>query len=123
MACVSNMGSWGNLTGHVLAASNTCKLHVMSARFVALSVSLTWKVITIADGCGRLAWEPTLSASDINREWAAMTFGEDATSTADKAQVVGTVVSILDRSWHAFEGYTSPLGEHISGSPSALTFV
>ena len=109
MACVSNMGSWGNLTGHVLAASNTCKL-VMSARFVALSVSLTWKVITIADGCGRLAWDPTLSASDINREWAAMTFGEDATSTADKAEVVGTVVSILDRSWHAFEGYTSPLG-------------
>ena len=98
MACVSNMGSWGNLTGHVLAASNTY-------------------------GCGRLAWDPTLSASDINREWAAMTFGEDATSTADKAEVVATVVSILDRSWHAFEGYTSPLGEHISSSPSALRFV
>ena len=63
MACVSNMGSWANLTGHVLAASNTF-------------------------GCGRLAWDPTLSASEINREWAAMTFADDVTNDADKAQVV-----------------------------------
>ena len=36
--------------------------------------------------------------------------GAASEDAADKAEVVATVVSILDRSWHAFEGYTSPLG-------------
>ena len=50
MACVSNLGTFANWTGHVLAGSNTY-------------------------GFARLSWDPTgQTAEDINREWAEMTF-------------------------------------------------
>jgi hypothetical protein len=49
MACVSNLGSFANWTGHVLAASNTF-------------------------GFGKLAWDPTRTAESVNAEWAAATF-------------------------------------------------
>eukprot|EP01043_Picozoa_sp_COSAG02_P058974 COSAG02_NODE_7432_length_3015_cov_6.358025_2_plen_141_part_00 len=39
-----------------------------------------------------------------------MTFIDDVANRVDKAQVVATITSILDRSWSTFEGYTSPLG-------------
>ena len=109
MACVSNFGNWANVTGHVLAASNSY-------------------------GFGRLAWDPTLSAAAVHREWAAMTFPAPAPASASERTAGGggrsrtepgldnggtprslpsaveVVGSILDRSWLAFEAYTSPLG-------------
>eukprot|EP00927_Polykrikos_kofoidii_P054465 TRINITY_DN48879_c0_g1_i1.p1 TRINITY_DN48879_c0_g1~~TRINITY_DN48879_c0_g1_i1.p1 ORF type:complete len:910 (+),score=68.65 TRINITY_DN48879_c0_g1_i1:61-2790(+) len=85
MACVSNMGDWANWTGHVLSASN-------------------------AYGCGRLSWDPTVNYTSINREWAMMTFPGHDQSSRNRRRVVDTVVQVLDRSWEAFEGYTSPLG-------------
>ena len=85
MACISNFGNFANWTGHVLVASN-------------------------AYGCGRLGWDPTLSSAEINAEWAAMTFPDVSGASHVLSDVVSTVTSILERSWEAFEGYTSPLG-------------
>jgi alpha-glucuronidase len=85
MACISNFGNFANWTGHVLVASN-------------------------AYGCGRLGWDPTLSSAAINAEWAAMTFPDASGAAHVLSDVVSTVTSILERSWEAFEGYTSPLG-------------
>ena len=82
MACISNFGRWQNVTGHVFAASS-------------------------AYGCGRLAWDPTQDASEIHREWTAMTFSSPlASAAADRSKVIDTVVSILDQGWTTYEGYT-----------------
>ena len=103
MACVSNLGSYANWTGHVLAGSNTY-------------------------GFGRLSWDPTQSAEAINREWAAMTFPlvvppapiraplspvpslPSLPSLSPLHSAVDTVTDILQRSRSIYEGYTSPLG-------------
>ena len=78
MAAVSNLGNFRNWTGHLLAASNIY-------------------------GFGRLGWDPTQSADEINLEWAGMTFGGGA--------VAETISSkILQPSWEIYEGYTSPMG-------------
>lgn len=81
LACVSNLGNFNNMTAHVLAAANTY-------------------------ACGRLAWDPELPAGAVDREWAAMTFPSNATSSP----VVDAVVGILGVSWRVFEGVTSPMG-------------
>lgn len=52
---------------------------------------------------GRLAWDPTLSAEKIAREWAQQTFSDDP-------QVVDTVVAIMMKSREAVVDYTGPLG-------------
>ncbi|MGF7154226.1 alpha-glucuronidase [Novosphingobium gossypii] len=52
---------------------------------------------------GRLAWDPTLSAEIIAREWARQTFGNDP-------QVVDTAVAIMMKSREAVVDYTGPLG-------------
>ena len=95
MACVSNLGSYANWTGHVLAGSNTY-------------------------GFGRLSWDPTQSAESINREWAAMTFplvvplvvppAPESPPAPSAVDTVDTVTDILQRSRGIYEGYTSPLG-------------
>jgi alpha-glucuronidase len=89
LACVSNIGNVNNLTGHVLAAANTY-------------------------ACGRLAWDPTLAAETVDREWATMTFPEHHHDSdhggGSNGAVVDTVVDILGRSWLVYEGYTSPMG-------------
>ena len=85
MACISNFGRWRNVTGHVFAASS-------------------------AFGCGRLAWDPTLNATEIHREWTAMTFSSPNIAEADRSQLISTVVNILEDAWTTYEGYTSPLG-------------
>jgi len=51
----------------------------------------------------RLAWDPSLSATDIGREWARQTFGNDP-------HVVDTVVSMMMESREAVVDYTGPLG-------------
>jgi alpha-glucuronidase len=52
---------------------------------------------------GRLAWDPSLSADAIAREWATQTFGTDSA-------VVDTVVAMMMASREAVVDYTGPLG-------------
>jgi alpha-glucuronidase len=54
-------------------------------------------------GFGRLAWNPTLSASAIADEWAHLTFGNDPL-------VVQTITEMQLASWNTYESYTGPLG-------------
>lgn len=54
-------------------------------------------------GFGRLAWDPSLSATAISDEWTRLTFGNDAQ--------VRTVINNLQlNSWHIYEEYTGSLG-------------
>jgi alpha-glucuronidase len=54
-------------------------------------------------GFARLAWDPTLNASDIAREWTQLTFGLDPL-------VNRTVPAMLMSSWPTYENYTGVLG-------------
>jgi len=81
MACVSNFGKFGNWTGNVFAASNSY-------------------------GFGRLSWDPTLSAEEINGEWARMTFPQQQ----ELSDVMDVMDDILRKGRLLYEGYTSPLG-------------
>ena len=54
-------------------------------------------------GYGRLIWDPELESSQITNEWVKLTFN-------DHPAVVKTVSGILEKSWRAYEDYTSPLG-------------
>ncbi|TDW67241.1 alpha-glucuronidase [Novosphingobium sp. PhB55] len=59
---------------------------------------------------GRLAWDPTLSADTIAREWAQQTFGSDP-------RVVDTAVKMMMASREAVVDYTGPLGlAHVMGT-------
>jgi alpha-glucuronidase len=78
MVGVANVGDERNWTGHLLAQANLY-------------------------GFGRLAWQPSLDAEVIAREWSQLTFGLDEAVTE-------VVTSMLMRSLQAYECYTSPLG-------------
>ena len=52
---------------------------------------------------GRMAWDPTLGAAPVAREWAAMTF-------APSPQVVDPVVAMMMGSREAVVDYMTPLG-------------
>jgi len=52
---------------------------------------------------GRLAWNPDLTAQQIEDEWARLTFGDDP-------KVLQTVNAIQLGSWRTYENYTGPLG-------------
>ncbi len=54
-------------------------------------------------GFGRLAWNPDLSAKQINDEWSRLTFGSDP-------KVLDVISRIQLSSWRTFENYTGPLG-------------
>jgi len=54
-------------------------------------------------GFGRLAWNPNLTANQIDDEWAKLTFGSDT-------KVLDVVSKIQLTSWRTFENYTGPLG-------------
>lgn len=54
-------------------------------------------------GFGRLAWNPNLTAKQIDDEWAKLTFGSDP-------KVLETVSNIQLTSWRTYENYTGPLG-------------
>jgi alpha-glucuronidase len=54
---------------------------------------------------GRLAWDPSLAASEIADEWIALTWGRDE-------EVADTVASIMEKSWPACIDYMVPLGLH-----------
>lgn len=78
IAAVSNVGTDANWTGHLLAQAN-------------------WY------GYGRLAWDPSLSAEAIGREWIRMALGPDPV-------VEETVIRMLMASYDIYESYTAPLG-------------
>lgn len=54
-------------------------------------------------GFGRLSFDTALGAEEIAREWLRLTFGK-------QAEVERVLLSILMRSWPAYEKYTAPLG-------------
>ena len=54
-------------------------------------------------GFGKLAWNPNLTSEEIVDGWTRMTFGDDP-------RVVATIDRLQLESWHAYEGYTGPLG-------------
>lgn len=78
IAAVINTGNDSNWTGNVLAAANLY-------------------------GFGRLAFDMTLSAEEILKEWILQTFGYDK-------KVEETILGMLMPSREIYEKYTSPLG-------------
>lgn len=54
-------------------------------------------------GFGRLAWNPDLTAEQINGEWTRLTFG-------DNPDVLRVLANIQLTSWRTYENYTGPLG-------------
>ena len=54
-------------------------------------------------GFGRLAWDPTLNAESIAKEWTSLTFGNDP-------KTISTIDAMLLSSWNIYESYTGPLG-------------
>lgn len=78
IAAVVNTGNDANWTGNVLAAANLY-------------------------GFGRLAFDNSLSAEEIAREWICLTLSREE-------EVIGKVLSILLPSREVYEHYTSPLG-------------
>lgn len=78
IAGVSNIGTDRNWCGHPFAQAN-------------------WYAY------GRLAWDLSLGAEEIAREWAAMTFSPE---------VAGTVTSMMMSSHEACVNYMTPLGLH-----------
>lgn len=77
-AAVANTGNDFNWTGHDFA-------------------QLNWY------GFGRLAFDTTLSAEEIAREWVLLTVTKNE-------KVVQTLVDMAMTSWDTYEKYTSPLG-------------
>jgi alpha-glucuronidase len=75
---VANLGNAANLTGH----------HVSQANLFAF---------------GRQAWDWTLDAEDIARDWVRMTW-------SDTDRVVDTIVQMMMGSWEAIVSYQQPLG-------------
>ena len=78
ISAVTNTGNDENWTGHELAAANLY-------------------------GFGRLAFDGSLTAEEIAREWIVQTLGH-----SDK--VMDTVERMLMESWPTYEKYTAPLG-------------
>ena len=98
-AAVSNLGDDPTWTGHEFSAANTCA----SLRAAVVVSCDALRSVACADGYGRLAWDPSLSAKDVTQEWVAATWGADP-------KVVSTLTSLLLHSWQVFENYTAPLG-------------
>lgn len=78
MAAVANTGNDENWTGHDFAALN-------------------WY------GFGRLAFQTSLTAEEIAREWICLT-------VTKKPEVVKQLLDVAMTSWDTYEKYTSPLG-------------
>lgn len=89
MAAVCNTGNDYNWTGHDLAGANLY-------------------------GFGRLAFDTSLRAEEIAKEWIRLFYinqiGETGYVMKQGELVIETVCSILMRSWPTYEKYTSPLG-------------
>jgi alpha-glucuronidase len=80
MVAVANTGSDRNWCGHPFAQAN-------------------WYAF------GRLAWDPTLGAAAVAREWLQLTFGDDA-------RVIATAERMMMASREVVVDYMTPLGLH-----------
>lgn len=92
ITAVSNIGDDPFWTGHPLAQANLYAF-------------------------GRLAWDSTLTASQILDEWIRLTFPSDDGEVDD--QVVAAVHAIMDGSWQTYEQYTAPLGVGFMVTPGS----
>ncbi len=54
---------------------------------------------------GRLAWDPSLTAAQVNDEWVRQTWGNDPV-------VVKTIMTMLNGSWQTMIDYEMPIGIH-----------
>lgn len=97
VASVVNVGDDTNWTGHTLAQANLFAF-------------------------GRLAWNPALTANEIVREWAVLSFGREAADA---------VAEIVLASRAAYEQYTTPMSlcwmvsphNHYGPSPEGYEFM
>ena len=78
VAAVANTGNDDNWCGHLMAQANLFAF-------------------------GRMAWNPTLTADEITREWVALTFGSDAA-------IFEPIVKMMMDSRVTYEKYNAPLG-------------
>jgi alpha-glucuronidase len=78
VCAVANVGSDRNWTGHTLAQANLFAF-------------------------GRMAWDPGLTAGQVTREWARLTFGPDPA-------VLEGVTQMILASRSVYEKYNAPLG-------------
>ena len=78
VVAVSNTGNDANWTGHLLAQANLYAF-------------------------GRMAWNPSLTAQEVVKEWAALTFGNDP-------KVLTPIVDMVVSSRAVYEKYNAPLG-------------
>ena len=78
VVAVSNTGNDNNWCGHLMAQANLYAF-------------------------GRLAWNPTLTAEEVTREWVALTFGTEAA-------VFDPIVKMVINSRLTYEKYNAPLG-------------
>jgi alpha-glucuronidase len=85
-AAVANVGLDTNWTGNTLAQANLY-------------------------GYGRLCWNPSLSAAEIAREWAVLSFG--------KTPAAQTIAELLMKSCDAYEKYTAPFGVGFMVTPGS----
>ena len=89
MTAVCNTGDDYNWTGHDLAGANLY-------------------------GFGKLAFDTSLSATDIAANWARLylsqAIGESSFAKKNGEKIVNTVKEILMKSWPVYEKYNAPLG-------------
>ncbi len=89
MTAVCNTGDDYNWTGHDLAGANLY-------------------------GFGKLAFDTSLSATDIAANWARLylsqAIGESSFAKRNGEKIVNTVKEILMKSWPVYEKYNAPLG-------------
>jgi len=78
VVAVANVGDDTNWTGHLLAQANLYAY-------------------------GRMAWNPNLTAEEVTREWAMLTFGADPA-------VINPIVDMVLKSRSVYEKYNAPLG-------------
>ena len=78
MVAVANTGNDSNWTGHLLAQANLYAF-------------------------GRMAWNPALTAAEVIKEWASLTFGTNP-------QLLNPLVGMVLKSREVYEKYNAPLG-------------
>ncbi|MCL2404136.1 MAG: alpha-glucuronidase [Defluviitaleaceae bacterium] len=78
VVAVANTGSDANWTGHLLAQANLYAF-------------------------GKMAWDPTLTAAQVTKEWVALTFGTNP-------QLFDPMVDMILSSRAVYEKYNAPLG-------------
>jgi alpha-glucuronidase len=85
MAGVANVGNDMNWTGHLLAQ---CNLFAF----------------------GRMAWNPSLTAGEVTREWVKTFFNHEPHEPHEKNEMQEKIYGMMMESRYVYEKYTAPLG-------------